>query len=115
MMKRFLEIGEGPEIPTQLLPNTGKETKLFEERWERAKKETLQLHSIFEADALDSDGHIKYLCKVDPENPENNYCTCEDMRNRNKLDYHKTHGVSYLCKHLMRLIQYRLSISGVGQ
>lgn len=106
---RFLEKGEGPEIPSHLLPNTGRETQLFEERWGRAKNEVIELLSPFEGNALDENEHIKYLCKVDPVNPENNFCTCQDMMHRNKVDYHKTHGVAYLCKHLMRLIQIRLS------
>jgi hypothetical protein len=111
----FLKKGEGPEIPSNLLPNTGQETIKFEERWQRAKDEVeIMLHSELEADVLDEEGRKKYMTKNDPENHENDFCTCPDASFRNKPDYIKTHGVAYICKHQMRLIQHQIAMKTPG-
>jgi hypothetical protein len=110
-MEIFEMMSEEIQYPANLIPNTGREIQKFEERWQRAIKDVkLVLLSPFESNVLDEEtDQIKYIVKYDPECPENHFCSCHDQLFRNRPDYMKTHGVAYVCKHIMKhIIQARL-------
>ena len=55
-------------------------------------------------DALDEDGSIKYIGRIEKIPSLSEYCSCPDQFHRNNESFQNEHGYSMQCKHMIQAI-----------